>query len=156
MNLPLLVWAVQQGADAGLMDVVRAQVATRLSTIFALTAQSTTSTSSTPTTGEGAGGDTYQGLSPESSWARGQAWAITALAILAAMTADRNYQATSERVADYFLSKLPDDGVPPWDFTAPGSDVPKDFSAGAIASYGLIKLYGITQDRRHLQTATRF
>jgi unsaturated chondroitin disaccharide hydrolase len=155
MNLPLLVWAVQQGADAGLMEVVRAQVAKTLEHHLRPDGSVYHVYKFDPATGEGAGGDTYQGLSPDSSWSRGQAWAITALAILAAMTADLNYQATSERVADYFLSQLPADGVPPWDFTARGSDVPKDSSAGAIASYGFIKLYGITEDSRHLETATR-
>ena len=42
------------------------------------------------------------------------------------MTADRNYRATSERVAGYFLGQLPADSVPPWDFAARGPDEPKD------------------------------
>jgi unsaturated chondroitin disaccharide hydrolase len=155
MNLPLLVWAVQQGADASLMDVVRAQVAKTLEHHLRSDGSVYHVYKFDPATGEGTGGDTYQGLGPESSWSRGQAWAITALAILAAMTGDCKFRETSERVAGYFLDQLPSDGVPPWDFMAQEPDEPKDSSAGAVASYGFLKLYGITQERRHLETATR-
>jgi unsaturated chondroitin disaccharide hydrolase len=98
--------------------------------------------------------DTYQGLSPDSSWARGQAWAMTGLAILARMTGDATYREGSERVAEYFRSLLPEDGVPAWDFAAEGAREPKDSSAAAIASFGFQKLYQTTGSRRHLDSAT--
>jgi unsaturated chondroitin disaccharide hydrolase len=34
-------------------------------------------------------------------------------------------------------------------------DGPRDSSAGAIASYGFLKLYGLTIDRAHFDTASR-
>ena len=86
MNLPLLVWAVQQGADASLMDVVRAQVVKTLEHHLRPDGSVYHVFKFDPATGKGTGGDTYQGLGPESSWSRGQAWAITGLAILARMT----------------------------------------------------------------------
>lgn len=133
MNLPLLVWAWQQGGDATLRNVVCAHVNKTLAHHFRPEG-SVYVYKFDPETGEPLGGDTYQGLGPESSWSRGQAWAITALAILAAQTGDLPLHAPSERVARYFLKHSPDDGVPPWDFKEVGQDGPKDSSAGAIAS----------------------
>jgi unsaturated chondroitin disaccharide hydrolase len=155
MNLPLLVWAVQQGGDAGLMKVMEAQVAKTLAHHLRDNGSVYHVYKFDAITGAALGGDTYQGLEPESSWSRGQAWAITGLAILAAMTGNKEYQRASERVADYFLSQLPEDGVPAWDFTAGGGDQPKDSSAGAIAAYGFLNLSHVTGDRRRIETAAR-
>jgi len=155
MNLPLLVWAVQQGAAPKLMDIVDAHVARTLDHHFRPDGSVYHVYKFEASTGAALGGDTYQGLGPESSWARGQAWAITGLAILARMTGDLRLRAASEKAAGYFLSRLPADGVPPWDFSAEGPSEPKDSSAGAIASYGFLKLYAMTNDRSHFGTATR-
>ena len=155
MNLPLLVWAAQQGGDRALLKIVQAHVKKTTSHHLRGDGSVYHVYKFDPRTGEGLGGDTYQGLGPESSWARGQSWAIAGLAILAAMTGDLRHAKTSERVADYFVRNLPEDSVPPWDFTAAGPDQPKDSSAGAIASYGLLKLYGVTGDRRHLEDASK-
>lgn len=155
MNLPLLVWAVQQGADPKLMDVVNAHTAQTLRHHFRPDGSVYHIYKFEPSTGAALGGDTYQGLRPESSWARGQAWAITGLAILAEMTRDSRFLAAGEKVAGYFLSQLPADSVPPWDFSAEGPDEPRDSSASAIASYGFLKLYVVTNDRSHFETATR-
>lgn len=155
MNLPLLVWAVQQGADPNLMTVVERHTATALAHHLREDGSVFHVFKFDPATGRPIGGDTYQGLAPDSSWARGQAWAITGLANLAAMTGNATYLQASQRVADYFIGKLPADGVPPWDFMATGPNEPKDASASAIASYGLIKLHKITSDERHLKRATQ-
>jgi unsaturated chondroitin disaccharide hydrolase len=155
MNMPLLVWAVQQNGDKQLMDVVREHTATTLKHHMREDSSFYHVFKFDPETGEPLHGDTYQGLAPDSAWARGQSWAITGLAILARMTGEKSYLDASERVASYFMSQLPADGVPPWDFKAPGVDQPKDASAGAIASYGFQKLYQVTGDRRHLQTASK-
>lgn len=155
MNLPLLVWAVKHGADPQLMEVVRRHTATALKHHLRADGSVYHVYRFDPHTGKPLGGDTYQGLAPESAWARGQAWALTGLAILAAMTADAGYLAASQRIAACFASQLPRDGVPPWDFKATGAGEPKDASAGAIASYGLQKLFRITGQRHYLDLAIR-
>jgi unsaturated chondroitin disaccharide hydrolase len=155
MNLPLLVWAVDQGADPRLLDVVKGHTATTLTYLMRPDGSVYHMFRFDPLTGTPVGGDTYQGHAPESAWSRGQAWALTALALLGARMGEPGYLAASERVADYFLKALPADGVPPWDFLAPGPDEPKDASAGAIASYGLLKLYEATGRRRYFEAAGR-
>lgn len=47
---------------------------------------------------------------------------------------------TARRCADAFLIRMPEDGVPPWDFDAPPEFAHKDTSAGAIAAAGLLEL----------------
>lgn len=155
MNLPLLVWAVQHGADTGLLEVVRRHAATTLAHHLRRDGSVYHVYRFDPHTGQPLGGDTYQGLEPQSAWTRGQAWAITGLAILARMMSDTRYLAASERIAARFVDRLPPDDVPPWDFDAPGPDEPKDASAGAIASYGLLQLYRLTGRRKQLDNATR-
>ncbi len=154
MNLPLLAWAVQQGASQSLMDVVYGQVAKTLEHHFRPDGSVYHVYKFDPTSGIGLGGDTYQGQGPESCWSRGQAWAITGLAALAKMTGDNRFLEPSERVAAYFLGQIGDDGIPPWDFSAEGPEQPKDSSAGAIASCGLLKLFDITGNRRYLEAAS--
>ncbi len=155
MNLPLLVWAVQQGESADLMDVVRRHTDTALANH--LRADGSVSHVFKFDTASGAplGPATYQGLSADSSWARGQGWALTGLAMLAEKTGEQKYRAASERIAARFVSQLPDKVVPPWDFSAVGPEQPRDSAAGAIASFGMLKLYQLTGEARHRATATK-
>jgi unsaturated chondroitin disaccharide hydrolase len=155
MNMPLLVWAVGQGADRKLMDVVRRHTATALKYLLRENGSVYHVFDFNPTTGAPLQGGTYQGYGPQSTWARGQSWAITALAILAAMTGDKTYLAASEKIAAHFTALLPADSVPPWDFDAPGPKQPKDASAGSAAAYGFLKLYAVTGENRYLATASR-
>lgn len=48
-------------------------------------------------------------------------------------------------MAEYFLSRLPEDNVPYWDFDAPKPG-PRDTSAALIAAYGLILLHEATKE----------
>jgi unsaturated chondroitin disaccharide hydrolase len=153
MNLPLLVWAVQQGAAPSLMEVVRTHTATSLANHLRPNGSVYHVFKFDPDSGAPQGGDTYQGKGPESAWARGQAWALTGLALLAGRTHDAAYTAASRKVAEFFLSALPPDHVPYWDFDVSGAGEPRDASAGAIASYGLQKLFDLTGERRYLDAA---
>jgi unsaturated chondroitin disaccharide hydrolase len=154
MNLPLLVWAARHGGGDSLTQVVQRHAATALRHQLRSDGSVCHMFRFDPATGAPLREDTYQGLSPASSWARGQAWAMTGLAILARMTAVTDYRESSERIATYFRSHLPEDRIPAWDFAATGPREPKDSSAAAIASYGFLKLYQITGNVAHLDTAT--
>ena len=91
--------------------------------------------------------ETYQGYSNSSTWSRGQAWAIDSYAMMARETGRADFLAAARKVADYFISHLPADYVPYWDFAAP--DIPntyRDSSAAAIAASGLIDLSKLMTD----------
>lgn len=153
MNIPLLLWAVRQGADHRLLEVARGHTETTLANLQRPDGSFYHMFRFDPVSGAPLGGDTYQGYAPESAWSRGQAWALTALALLGARLDEPRYIAASERVAAYFIAALPGDGVPPWDFLASGPGQPKDASAGAIASYGLQRLHDATGKPAYLEAA---
>ena len=155
MNLPIIVWAVQQGADEAFMEVVRRHLATSLRHHLRSDGSVYHVYRFDPANGAPLGGDTYQGLHAQSWWSRGQAWAITGLAILATMTREAALLEASERVASFFVERLPATDIPPWDFAAEGPEQPRDSSAAAIASYGFLKLHRLTGKAQHLGTATR-
>lgn len=55
-------------------------------------------------------------------------------------TAQPRYLETARKMANVFISRLPTNGVPPWDFDAPVSNLPADTSAATIAAEGLFIL----------------
>lgn len=94
-----------------------------------------------PSTGTPIGGYTHQGFGDGSCWARGQAWGIHGFALAFLATGKASYRDTALGLADYIADKLPDDGVPVWDYNLPeGAPTPRDSSAGAISAAGLYAL----------------
>lgn len=86
-------------------------------------------------------GQTHQGYSDDSCWARGQAWAIYGFILSYRYTRDPRFLLASQRVADYFLAHLPADKVAYWDLVfGDGSGEERDSSASAIAACGLLEL----------------
>ncbi|HIT89363.1 MAG TPA: glycoside hydrolase family 88 protein [Candidatus Merdenecus merdavium] len=92
-------------------------------------------------TGEAVRGETAQGFAHDSCWARGQAWGIYGFTLSYLHTGDYSFLETAEKIADYFLSRLPEDEVVYWDLVfGDGSDQERDSSAAAIAACGLLEL----------------
>lgn len=94
---------------------------------------------------------TAQGYSHESTWARGQAWAILGYAQVYLSTKDERFLQASCGLAEYFLYRLKTAPecvakgryVPLWDFDAPieNKEEPlRDSSAGVIAANGMLLL----------------
>ena len=81
-----------------------------------------------------------QGLSCRTAWSRGQAWAIYGYTMMYRETKDPAYLAFAQKVTDYAINhpNMPADGIPYWDFGAPGEE--RDSSAGAIMASALIEL----------------
>jgi hypothetical protein len=100
-----------------------------------------------PTTGAVLDKYTRQGKSDESTWARGQAWAVYGFTMVYRETGDARFLDAARRTADYFLANLPDDFVPMADFQSPYTDLAhKDSSAAAIAAGGLVELSQLETD----------
>ncbi|HEY0303982.1 MAG TPA: pectate lyase, partial [Longimicrobiales bacterium] len=87
---------------------------------------------------------THQGHADSTTWARGQAWLIYGFTMAYRETGEPEFLTTAQRVADYFVAHLPQDGVPCWDFQAPGcpATAKRDASAAAIAASGMLELGG--------------
>ncbi|MBQ6136316.1 MAG: glycoside hydrolase family 88 protein [Kiritimatiellae bacterium] len=81
-----------------------------------------------------------QGLSCETAWSRGQSWAIYGYAMMYRESKDPAYLAFAQKVSDFAINhpNMPEDGVPYWDFGAPGEE--RDSSAASIMASGLLEL----------------
>lgn len=66
------------------------------------------------TTGEPIGKFTHQGYKDESTWSRGQAWAIYGFATVYFWTKEPKYLDAAIKLGDHFMSRLTEDGVPYW------------------------------------------
>ena len=66
------------------------------------------------------GKQTVQGFSDDSSWSRGQAWALYSYTMMFRLTGYQNYLLQAGHIADMLLRRLPADGIPYWDFRRSG------------------------------------
>ncbi len=88
-------------------------------------------------TGEFLHAATHQGWRSDSTWARGQAWAIYGFDTAYRYTGDREMLDVACRTADYYITHTPDDGVPPNDWADPSQESSHEASAAAIAAAGM-------------------
>ena len=83
---------------------------------------------------------THQGWRPDSSWARGQAWALYGFGTAFLHTGDPRFLDTAQRCADFFLDRTGAAIIPPNDWEEPDPPRPYESSAAAIAAAGLLQL----------------
>jgi unsaturated chondroitin disaccharide hydrolase len=141
MNLEILFWAALNGGPASLRDIAFRHAETTMARHVRADGSTYHVVGYDPATGAVTARNTAQGQADDSTWARGQAWAIYGFTMTYRFTRDPRFLATARRAADYFLGHLPADGVPYWDFQAPGiPNEPRDASAAAIAASALFEL----------------
>lgn len=141
MNLSLLFWASEVTEDPRYRHMAVAHADTAAKSFIREDGSARHVVVFDPETGECKEFLGGQGYAPESAWSRGQAWALYGFANTYRYTGDVKYLHLAQRVAHYFLSCLPEDSVPHWDFRAPNLEgEPRDTSAGAIALSGLLDL----------------
>lgn len=148
MNLPLLYWASQVTDDPVFFESA-GRHANQTADNFIRPDATTFHTFYFDTqTGTPRYGQTHQGYSDDSCWARGQAWAIYGFVLSYRYTRNPLFLQSSQRVADYFLAHLPKDKVAYWDLVfTDGSAEERDSSASAIAACGLLELARWLPDR---------
>ena len=84
--------------------------------------------------------ETAQGYADESSWARGQAWAIYGYTVCYRYTKDKKYLDMVDNIYKFIFNNknLPKDLIPYWDFDAPNiPNEPRDASAAAVIASAL-------------------
>lgn len=141
MNLPLLFWASKEDHDPRFRHIAVAHADTVLKHFVRDDWTVPHIVSFDPETGEKIENLGGQGLGPDSVWSRGQAWAIYGFAIAARETGKAEYLTAAKNIANYFLSHLPEDRVPYWDFkTAEADQHVRDSSAAACTASGLLEL----------------
>lgn len=95
------------------------------------------------TTGEVRSKVTAQGYSDNSSWARGQAWAIYGFTLCYRETRDIRYLELADKIYQFLFNNknMPDDLVPYWDFDAPNiPNEPRDASTASIIASALYEM----------------
>lgn len=93
-------------------------------------------------------GETFQGYADDSCWSRGQSWAVHGYAQIFAHSGDKKYLTLAKKLADYVIERLPEDGVPLWDYNLPASETQyRDSSAGAVTASGMLLIAEQCTDR---------
>ena len=111
-----------------------------------------------PETGEVRSRQTAQGYADESSWARGQAWALYGYTMCYRYTRDPKYLDMAVKVHDFIFNNpnLPEDLVPYWDYDAPNKpDEPRDASSAACTASALYELSTYLPDKNYKATADK-
>ena len=161
MNLELLFWAAKNGGDKRLYDIAESHAKVTMKYIVRPDNAVYHLGEFNDKTGAFIKGHAHQGYADESMWARGQSWGIYGFAMSYRETGNKEFLDTSIRLADHFLDRLPEDGIPFWDFDDPKiPNAPKDASAAAVAACGMLELYGLVKDDKlkdkYLKAATNF
>lgn len=81
-----------------------------------------------------------QGYAKGSSWTRGQAWALYGFTLSYCHTLNESYLNTAKRVANYFITNTPENGLIPVDFRQPADCTLEDSTAAAIAACGMLEI----------------
>lgn len=140
MNLPLLYWAAEITGDKKYFKAAKNHANQAAEYIIREDASSFHTFYMDVETGEPRFGKTAQGFSDNSCWARGQAWGIYGFALSYKYTNDIKLIELDEKVANYFLNRLPQDCICCWDLIFTGGAQERDSSAAAIAACGLLEL----------------
>lgn len=147
INLELLFWASRNGGDKRLYDIAVSHATTTMKNQFRPDYTSYHVVVYDTTTGGKIKGITHQGYSDSSMWARGQAWAIYGYTMTYRETKEEKFLDFAQRVTDVYLSQLPEDLVPYWDFDDPAvPNAPRDASAACVVASALLELSTFVKD----------
>jgi unsaturated chondroitin disaccharide hydrolase len=141
MNLELLFWASKNGGNTGLYDLAFKHAETTMKNHFRADTSTFHVLVYDTITGLPLKKITHQGYADNSTWARGQAWAIYGFTLTYRETKHSPFLSTAMGAADLFLKRLPKDYIPYWDFDDPAIPAaPRDVSAAAIVASALFEL----------------
>lgn len=141
INLEMLFWAAENGGRPEYADIARSHADTTMKYNFRPDGTSYHVAVYDPVSGKHIRSCTHQGYSDDSMWARGQAWGIYGYTMCYRYTHDRKYLDFACKITDTYLSGLPEDMVPYWDFNDPGiPDVSRDASAAVVVASALLEL----------------
>ncbi len=143
INLEMLFWASKNGGDKTLYDIAVKHAETTMNHHFRPDGTCYHVAVYDPADGHFIKGVTHQGYSDSSTWARGPAWAVYGYTMVYRETHDKRFLDFACKVTDAYLSRLPEDMVPYWDFDDPAiPKAPRDASAAGVVASALLELQG--------------
>lgn len=143
LNIPLLYWATEVTGEEKYRDVAEKHIHTTMKHVVREDSSTWHTIFFDAETGEFQRGATCQGYKDSSAWARGQAWGVYGTAIAYKNTGRAEYIEYFKRVAEYFLTHLPDDLCPYWDLgfgNGDDNEQPRDSSSAAIVICGFLEM----------------
>jgi len=149
MNLELLFWATQQTGDSVYYNIAVTHAKTTMKNHFRKDYSSYHVVDYDPETGNVIQKNTHQGYADESSWARGQGWALYGFTMVYRETHNKIFLEQAKNVASYILNfpGMPEDLIPYWDYMAPDiPNAPRDASAAAVTASALYELSSYVQN----------
>ncbi len=148
MIVGCLTYAAQETGDAQLRELAKSHALKHIDWCVRADGSVCQSASFDIETGELTRRYTHKGFSPDSTWGRAQAWSMLGYAIAAIWQPEEpRFLETAQRIADWWIDNVPDDGISYWDFGDPRiPDTWRDTSAPAMTSAALLKIAGLTTD----------
>jgi unsaturated chondroitin disaccharide hydrolase len=147
MNLELMFWAGQNGGNPQYATMAAHHAQRAMTDLVRPDGSTWMVASYDQNTGKLLGHSTKQGYATESTWSRGQAWAVYGFTMAYRYTKDPRFLDTARRTAAWFVGHLPPDHVPYWDFDVPDkATAPRDTSAAAVVASALLELSGYESD----------
>ncbi|AFH61129.1 glycoside hydrolase family 88 protein [Paenibacillus caseinilyticus] len=141
LNLPLLYWASEVTGEPHYAEYARTHAAQAARYIVREDDTTYHTFYMDVETGAPKHGSTHQGYADDSCWSRGQAWGMYGFLLSYLYTGDESMISLSKRLTDYFLTRLPEDGVAYWDLVfTEGTEQERDSSASAIAVCAMLEL----------------
>ncbi|MBS0209824.1 MAG: glycoside hydrolase family 88 protein [Planctomycetes bacterium] len=145
MNVPLIVYAANVTGDKNLERIALAHCRTTRDRLVRPDGSTAHEGIFDLETGTFLRETTHQGLAADSAWARGLGWSMYGFSQVFRLSKLDEFLAVAECNAGYWLSNLPKDHVPYWDFNADLKQpapwgAQKDSSAGAIVASALLDL----------------
>jgi unsaturated chondroitin disaccharide hydrolase len=140
LNLPLLYWASDYSGERSFRVVADRHIEAAARHIVRADGSTFHTFFFEAESGRPVQGKTHQGFSDDSCWARGQAWGIAGFPLVARHNGDTRLLDLSKVVANYYLNRLPEDGICYWDLIFTEGDQERDSSAAAVAACGLLEL----------------
>ncbi|WP_422661188.1 glycoside hydrolase family 88 protein [Paenibacillus sp. EC2-1] len=140
MNLPLLYWATEVTGNARYRQIAEAHIKQAAKYIVREDASTFHTYYMDPVTGAPLFGNTHQGYSDDSCWARGQAWGIYGFPLSYHYTDDWSLVELAKKLTNYYLNRLPEDEICYWDLIFTDGEEERDSSAAAIAVCGMLEI----------------
>ena len=141
MNIPLLYWASEESENPRYKQIAMAHADTLLDVLVREDGSVGHIGEFNAETGEFIQQIGGQGYSAESSWTRGQAWAIYGYALSYHHTKEVRYLNAAKKIANNFITHCSQtDYLTLVDFNAPYDELKYDASAGVCAACGMLEI----------------